>query len=69
MARTSKFTQLEQEYGKPIGEILVDKLNRLGSIEKLAADIDVTVAHTSRKLKALGIRKQPHYVLPERDHA
>jgi hypothetical protein len=69
MARESKFTKLERQYGKPIEEILVEKLNRLGTIEKLAADIDVTVAHTSRTLKRLGVKKQPTWSAPEVEHA
>lgn len=68
MARESKFVKLEREYGKPIEEILIEKLNRLGSIEKLAADIDVTVAHTSRKLKSLGVKKHPTWTAPEAEH-
>lgn len=69
MARKSKFEMLAERYDKPIEEILIEKLNRLGTIEKLAADIDVTVAYTSRKLKQLGIRKQPAWTAPEAEHA
>lgn len=69
MARESKFARLERQYGKPIEEILVEKLNRLGTIEKLAADINVTVAYTSRTLKRLGVKKQPTWTVPEAEHA
>lgn len=69
MPRVSKFDLLAEKEGKPLAEVLIEKLNRVRTIEKLAAEIDVTVAYTSRKLAKLGIENQPHWVIKETEDA
>lgn len=68
MAYHSKFDQLETKYGKPIGEILVDKLNECGSVEKAAAAIDISTRHVINKIAECGIEKDVSWRLPEVAH-
>lgn len=67
MARKSKFNELEERVGKPIGEILVERLNSLKSVERVAVDIDISTRHVIRKMDDLGIVKTAAWVLPEHD--
>lgn len=70
MPYQSKFKQLETEYGKPIAEILVEKLNEVGDIAKLARDLDMAYDNVFAKVKACGIQKDPpRWYLPEAEHA
>lgn len=71
MAYPSKFKALEQKFGKPIGEILVEKLNELRDISKVARhpDIDMTYANIYDKVQELGIEKNVTWRLPEPEHA
>lgn len=69
MARKSKFDELEERLDKPIGVILVEKLNELKSVERVAVDIDISTRHVIRKMDKLGIIKSSAWTLPERDHA
>lgn len=69
MPRISVFAELERTEGKPIRQILVEKLNRLRTIEKLAQEIDVSVAYTSKKVSKLGIENRPHWVIKDGEDA
>ena len=70
MAYPSKFRELEVIHGKPIGEILVERLNELEDISKVAREIDMSYDSVYGKVKELGIVKDPpRWRLPEVSHA
>lgn len=68
MAYPSKFERLEREHGKPIAEILVDRLNHLGSVERVAVDIGISYRHVVNKVNDLGLVKDVTWRLPETTH-
>lgn len=70
MARESKFKKLERQEGKPIGQILVEKLNQYEDVPTTAVNIGISYRHVLRKIEELGIVKAPpHWRLPEVEHA
>lgn len=70
MAYPSKFKELERKEGKPLGRILVERLNRVGNIAQLAVDINMGYDSVFRKVKALRIEADPpHWRLPEDQEA
>ncbi len=68
MAYPSKFDRLERLHGKPIAVILVEKLNELGSVEKVAGALDISYRHVVNKVNECGIVKDVNYRLPEPTH-
>jgi molybdenum-dependent DNA-binding transcriptional regulator ModE len=68
MAYPSKFERLEQRHGKPIAEILVERLNDLGSVERVAVDIGISYRHVVNKVNELGLIKDVTWRLPEPTH-
>lgn len=71
MAYPSKFKRLEAEHGKPVAEILVNKLNEHdGKIALVAKDLDITYAKLYDKIQECGLIKTPaRWSLPEAEHA
>lgn len=69
MPRVSKFDLLAEKEGKPLRDVLVRRLNEVQTIENLAANIHVTVAYTSRKLKKLNIKRKSIWVYEGTDDA
>lgn len=65
MAYPGKFNRLERIHGKPIAEILVDRLNELGTVERVAADIQISYTHVIKKVNELGLIKDVRWRLPE----
>lgn len=72
MAYPSKFREIEEREGKPIGEVLVELLNELEDISKVARHprIDMSYDSVYGKVKELGIEPLPRqWRLPEASNA
>lgn len=71
MAYPSKFKRLETQYGRPIAEILVDKLNEHdGNITSVAREFEMTYSKVYDKIRECGLVKSPaRWSLPEAEHA
>lgn len=66
MASPHKLNKLREQHGERLPEIVVDMLNRLGSMEKVAVELEMSYVTVFNLCKQLGIEKQVTYVLPER---
>jgi len=59
MANRSKVELIEEQYGKPAADVLVDKLNEHQSIEKAAAACDIAARTAITWMEEFGIEKDP----------
>lgn len=64
MASPYKLRKLKEQHGDHLPDLIVERLNELGSMERVAAELGMSYVSMFNLCKQLGIRKESVYVLP-----